>query len=164
MQNHKECTVSYQFCLILNDRVCWPLATVRVAPLYRMCGSVAYLCVAFPHHIAKVCEKLVNFERIFLYEPWVNDCCSNLRAMETAGLWQKLSALEEKAMLEQNRAIQAEVGACLRLRRRLIAWHLIKKNILLMGRFNVSWQDQMLVDHVALDLVLDTHWVQVPHL
>ena len=51
----------------------------------------------------------------------MNDCCSNLSAMETAGLLQKLSALEEKVMLEQNRAIQAEVGACLRLRRRFIA-------------------------------------------
>ena len=38
-----------------------PLATVRVAPLYQMCGRVAYLCVAFLCHIAKVCEKFVNF-------------------------------------------------------------------------------------------------------
>ena len=34
-----------------------------------MCGRVAYLHVAFPCHIATVCEKFVNSERIFLYEP-----------------------------------------------------------------------------------------------
>ena len=34
-----------------------------------MCGRVSHLCVAFPCHIAKVCEKFVNFKRIFLYEP-----------------------------------------------------------------------------------------------
>ena len=48
---------------------CRPSATVRVVPLYQMCGRVAYLCVAFLRHIAKVCEKFVNLERIFLYEP-----------------------------------------------------------------------------------------------
>ena len=47
----------------------WPLATVKVVPLYWVCGRVAYPCVAFPCHIAKVCEKCVNSERIFLYEP-----------------------------------------------------------------------------------------------
>ena len=36
-----------------------------------MCGRVAYLCVVFLPHIAKLCEKFVNFEWIFLYEP----CC-----------------------------------------------------------------------------------------
>ena len=29
-----------------------------------MCGRVTYLHVAFLHHIAKVCEKCVNFEWI----------------------------------------------------------------------------------------------------
>ena len=53
----------------LTDRVHQPLATVRVAPLYQMCGRVAYLCVAFLRHIAKVCEKFVNFEWIFRYKP-----------------------------------------------------------------------------------------------
>ena len=47
----------------MTDRVCWPLATLR--PLYWMCGRIAYLHVAFLCHIAKVCEKFVNFERIF---------------------------------------------------------------------------------------------------
>ena len=37
---------------VLTDRVCRPLAIIRVAPLYLMCRRVAYLCVAFPHHIA----------------------------------------------------------------------------------------------------------------
>ena len=27
---------------VLTDRVCWPLAIVRVTPLYWMCGRVAY--------------------------------------------------------------------------------------------------------------------------
>ena len=57
------------FLSVLTDRVHEPLATVRVAPLYQMCSRVAYLCVAFLPHIAKVCEKFVNFEWIFLYEP-----------------------------------------------------------------------------------------------
>ncbi len=56
------------FLSVLTDRVHQPLATVRVAPLYQMCGRVAYLHVAFLPHIAKVCEKFVNFEWIFLYE------------------------------------------------------------------------------------------------
>ena len=34
-----------------------------------MCGRVVYLHVDFPSHIAKVCEKFVNAERIFLHEP-----------------------------------------------------------------------------------------------
>ena len=34
-----------------------------------MCGRVAYLCVAFLHLIAKVCEKFVNFKRIFCMNP-----------------------------------------------------------------------------------------------
>ena len=58
------------FQSVLTDKVHQPLATVRVVPLYQMCGRVAYLCVAFLPHIAKVCEKFVNFEWIFLYEPW----------------------------------------------------------------------------------------------
>ena len=53
----------------LTDKVHQPLTTVRVVPLYQICGRVAYLCVAFLPHIAKVCEKFVNFEWIFLYEP-----------------------------------------------------------------------------------------------
>ena len=57
---------------VLTDRVCWPSAIVRVTPLYWMCGRVAYLCVAFPHHIAKVCEKFVNFKRIFCRSPAMN--------------------------------------------------------------------------------------------
>ena len=55
----------------LTDRVHQPLATERVVPLYQMCGRVAYLRVAFLPHIAKVCEKFVNFEWIFLYKPWI---------------------------------------------------------------------------------------------
>ena len=40
----------------------------------------------------------------------MDDCFSNLSAMETAGLLQKLSALEENLKMERNRAVQAEVG------------------------------------------------------
>ena len=68
----KDCRAKSQrmhFLTVLANRVRWPLATVRVAPLYQVCGRVAYLCVAFPCQIAKVCDKFVNFERIFLYEP-----------------------------------------------------------------------------------------------
>ena len=36
-----------------------------------MCARVESLHVAFPHCIAKVCEKFMNFERIFLCEPCV---------------------------------------------------------------------------------------------
>ena len=57
------------FQSVLTDRVRQPSDTLRVAPFYWMCGRVAYLCVAFPHHIAKVCEMFVNFERIFLCKP-----------------------------------------------------------------------------------------------
>ena len=57
------------FQSVLTDKVHQPLATVRVVPLYQMCGRVAYLCVAFLPHIAKVCEKFVSFEWIFLYKP-----------------------------------------------------------------------------------------------
>ena len=71
------------FLSVLTDRVCWPSATVRVAPLYQMCGRVAYLHVAFPSHIAKVCEKFVNFERIFLYEPW---CLSKVTVRDNVSL------------------------------------------------------------------------------
>ena len=67
MQNHREC----HFLSVLTDRVHQPLTTVRVVPLYQMCGRVAYLRVAVLPHIAKVCEKFMNFERIFLYEPCV---------------------------------------------------------------------------------------------
>ena len=35
------------FQSVLTDKVHQPLATVRVVPLYQMCGRVAYLCVAF---------------------------------------------------------------------------------------------------------------------
>ena len=35
------------FLSVLTARVCWPSATVRVAPLYRMCGSVAYFVLLF---------------------------------------------------------------------------------------------------------------------
>ena len=59
------------FQSVLTDKVHQPLATVRVAPLYQMCGRVAYLCVAFLPRIAKVSEKCVNFEWIFLYEPCI---------------------------------------------------------------------------------------------
>ena len=52
------------FQSVLTDKVHQPLATVRVVPLYQMCGRVAFL-----PHIAKICEKFVNFEWIFLYEP-----------------------------------------------------------------------------------------------
>ena len=51
--------------------------------LYQMCGRVAYLHVAFPSHIAKVCEKFVNFERIFLYEPW---CLSKVTVRDNVSL------------------------------------------------------------------------------
>ena len=39
-----------------------------------MCGRVVYLHVAFPCHIAKVCEKFGYLERIFVNEPWFYDC------------------------------------------------------------------------------------------
>ena len=59
------------FLLVLTDRVHRPSAIVRVTPLYGMCGRVAYLRVAFLQHIAKACEKFVNFEKDFLCEPCV---------------------------------------------------------------------------------------------
>ena len=64
----KHCAKSRRmhFLSVLTDRVHWPLAIVRVTPLYRMCERVAYLHVAFLLRIAKVCEKFVNSERIFL--------------------------------------------------------------------------------------------------
>ena len=34
-----------------------------------MYGRVAYLCVAFLHHIAKVCEKFMNLKMIFCMNP-----------------------------------------------------------------------------------------------
>ena len=49
------------FLSVLTDRVCWPLAIVRVTPLYWMCGRVAYF--------SKVWEKFVNFKRIFCMNP-----------------------------------------------------------------------------------------------
>ena len=59
--------------LVRMDSPGWPprlshssWTTVRIAPLYRMCGRIAYLHVAFLCH----CEKFVIFERIFLYAPW----------------------------------------------------------------------------------------------
>ena len=55
-QNHRM-----RFLSVLTDRVCRPLATVRVAPLYQMCGRVACLHVAFLCHIANVCEFWKDF-------------------------------------------------------------------------------------------------------
>ena len=58
------CEITTHFLSVLTDRVCWPTATVRVASLYQMCRSVAYLRVAFPCHIAKVwkvCEFWKDF-------------------------------------------------------------------------------------------------------
>ena len=50
---------------ILTDKVHQPLATVRVVPLYQMCGRVAYLCVAFFAPYCKglweVCEFWMDF-------------------------------------------------------------------------------------------------------
>ena len=63
------------FLSALTDRVHQPLAIVRVAPLYQMCGRVAYLHDAFLYHVAKVCEKFVSFEWIFLYEPCDYENC-----------------------------------------------------------------------------------------
>ena len=41
-----------------------------LCPLTRCVAELhTYLCVAFLPHIAKVCEKCVNFEWIFLYKP-----------------------------------------------------------------------------------------------
>ena len=54
------------FLSVLTDGVCRPLAIVGVTPLYWMCGRVAYLCVAFLHHIAEVFEKFMNFNRFFV--------------------------------------------------------------------------------------------------
>ena len=36
-----------------------------------------------------------------------------------------------------------------------------QNDILLMGRFHVLWQDELLVDHATLDLGLGTHSAQV---
>ena len=63
------------FLSVLIDRVRRPLATVRVAPLYWLCGRVAYLHVAFPCHIGKVCEFwkdfsvwiLLNFQHVKIW-------------------------------------------------------------------------------------------------
>ena len=68
----KNCRAKSQrmyFQSVLTDKVHQPLSTVRVVPLYQMCGRVAYLCVAFLPHIAKVCEKFVNF--------WMDFFCTN---------------------------------------------------------------------------------------
>ena len=62
--NKENCYVKSQrmhFLSILTDRVCWPSVTVRVASHYRMCRRVAYLCVAFPCHIAVVCKVWKDF-------------------------------------------------------------------------------------------------------
>ena len=48
------------FQSVLTDKVHQPLATVRVVSLYQMCSRVAYLCVAFLPHIAKVCEFWID--------------------------------------------------------------------------------------------------------
>ena len=49
--------------------------SVRVVPLYRMCGRVASLRVAFPCRIAGIMpgfvKKFVNSKRIFLYKPYI---------------------------------------------------------------------------------------------
>ena len=57
--NKNSCHVKSErtlFLSVLTDKVCQPKVRVRVAPLYWMCGRVVYLHVAFPCHIAKVCE------------------------------------------------------------------------------------------------------------
>ena len=54
------------FLSVFTDRVPQPSATVKVVPFYQMCGRIVYLRVAFPRHIAKICEKFVNFKRNFL--------------------------------------------------------------------------------------------------
>ena len=60
------------FLSVLFERVRWPLATVRVAPLYRMCGRVAYLCAAFPHHIASIMPGFVKkFVKWFVKSLWI---------------------------------------------------------------------------------------------
>ena len=69
------CEIRTHFLSVLTDRVHWPSAPVRVAPLYQMCGRVAYLHIAFPCHSAKVCEKFVNFEWIFLDKPCIIMLC-----------------------------------------------------------------------------------------
>ena len=76
---------------VLTDRMHRPLATVRVAPLYRMCRRGANLHAAFPCHIAKVCEKLVHFESFFfLYEAWLKKSSASAERVESEwrpGLW-----------------------------------------------------------------------------
>ena len=57
------------FLSVLTDRMHWPSATLRVAPLYRMCRSVAYLCVAFPCHIAKSEWKVWILKGFFCTNP-----------------------------------------------------------------------------------------------
>ena len=57
------------FPSVLTDRVHQPSATVRVVPLYWMGGRVVYLRVAFPCHIARVCEEFVDSETNFWYAP-----------------------------------------------------------------------------------------------
>ena len=51
--NKNSChTIKKNALPVSFDWQCQPSATVRVAPLYWMCGRVAYLHVAFPCHIA----------------------------------------------------------------------------------------------------------------
>ena len=60
----KNCRAKSQrmyFQSVLTDKVYQPLATVRVVPIYQTCGRVAYLCVAFLPHLAKVCEFWMDF-------------------------------------------------------------------------------------------------------
>ena len=58
------------------------------AHVHRMCGSVVYLHVDFPRHIAKVCEKFVNYEEKNLYKPCLSvdalDSCSSLLVMQVS--------------------------------------------------------------------------------
>ena len=53
------------FLSVLPDRASRPSATVRVASLYRICGRVAYLRIAFPHRITKVWWKVCEFWKDF---------------------------------------------------------------------------------------------------
>ena len=78
-----------------------------------MCGRVAYLHVAFPRHVAKDCEKVVNFERIFLYEPcpmslltvgllfiFVHQLCVHLATLKIHSISQTPPNLEQRTSPE----------------------------------------------------------------
>ena len=73
--------------LVLTDRVHWSLATIRVAPLYRMCGRVGYMRVAFPRHIVSIMPGFCVFN-VWLEKPaykhWLRkDGTSNRKAFCT---------------------------------------------------------------------------------